>query len=149
MAVSKVIYAGQTVIDLTEDTVTAETLAEGVTAHGADGEPIVGTMSGGGGGGEINTGTCTIKITVPSTSNYYSAYERVSGGDVTYKIDRNYASGTISKTVRCDSVMYIQGSTVKGATLSDGELLQLVSGYGIAYRTPSTAGVTVEITLTA
>lgn len=110
---------------------------------------IVVTASGGGGGGEVNTGTCTIKITVPSTSNYYSAYERVSGGDVTYKIDRNYASGTISKTARCDSVMYIQGSTVKGATLTDGELLQLVSGYGIAYRTPSTAGVTVEITLTA
>lgn len=104
---------------------------------------------GGGGGSEINTGTCTIKITVPSSSNYYSAYEQVKSGAIDYKIDRNYTSGTLTKTVRCDSLMYIQGSTVKGATLSDGELLKLVSGYGIAYRTPSTAGVTVQITLTA
>lgn len=110
---------------------------------------IVVSSSGGGGGGEVNTGTCTIKIAVPSQSNYYSAYEKVSSGQVTYQIDRNYTGGTLTKTVRCNSVMYIQGSTVKGATLSDGELLRLVSGYGIAYKTPSTQGVTIEITLTA
>lgn len=44
MAVSKVIYGGDTIVDLTADTVTAETLADGVTAHGANGESIVGTM---------------------------------------------------------------------------------------------------------
>lgn len=50
MAVSKVELAGgEVLIDLTEDTVTPETLAEGVTAHNAAGEPITGTMSGGGG----------------------------------------------------------------------------------------------------
>ena len=148
MSANKVIFAGETLIDLTEDTVTPETLAKGVTAHDKSGVEIIGTMESGG-GEEVNTDTCTIKITVPSTSNYYSAYEKVSSGQVTYQIDRNYASGTITKTVRCNSVMYIQGSTVKGATLSDGELLRLVSGYGIAYKTPSTAGVTVQITLSA
>lgn len=51
MAVSKVELAnGEVLIDLTNDSVTAETLAEGVTAHGANGEPIVGTMVGDGGG---------------------------------------------------------------------------------------------------
>jgi hypothetical protein len=45
MGVSKVDYFGETLVDLSEDTVTPETLAEGVTAHGANGEPIVGTMS--------------------------------------------------------------------------------------------------------
>ena len=44
MAVNKVEYAGNTLIDLTGDTVTAATLKAGVTAHGADGEPITGTM---------------------------------------------------------------------------------------------------------
>lgn len=48
MAVNKVVYntedGEQTLIDLTEDTVTADTLAEGVTAHSASGETIVGTM---------------------------------------------------------------------------------------------------------
>ena len=52
MAVNKVELAnGEVLIDLTKDTVTAETLIEGVTAHGADGEPIVGTMRGGSSGG--------------------------------------------------------------------------------------------------
>ena len=148
MAVNKVIYGNETLLDLTEDTVTPETLAKGVTAHDKSGALITGIMEGGG-SGELNTGTCTIKISVPSTSNYYSAYEKITSGAISYAIDRNYASGTLTKTVRCDSVMYIQGSIIKGATLSDGELLRLVSGYGIAYKTPSTAGVTVEITLTA
>ena len=49
MAINKVVYSGNTLIDLTQDTVTPETLAEGATAHNASGERIVGTMSGGGG----------------------------------------------------------------------------------------------------
>ncbi len=42
MAVSKVVYGGNTLIDLTGDTVTASTLLKGSTAHGADGEIITG-----------------------------------------------------------------------------------------------------------
>lgn len=48
MGKSKIIYNGQTLIDLTGDTVTAETLLEGITAHGADGEAILGAMKAGG-----------------------------------------------------------------------------------------------------
>lgn len=43
MGVSKIIYGGQTLIDLTSDTVKADKLLKGFTTHGADGEPIVGT----------------------------------------------------------------------------------------------------------
>ena len=43
MGRSKVVYYGQIIMDLTGDTVTPETLKKGYTAHGADGEPIVGT----------------------------------------------------------------------------------------------------------
>lgn len=46
MGVSKVVFSGNVVIDLTNDTVTADKLYEGVTAHGADGETITGTMAG-------------------------------------------------------------------------------------------------------
>lgn len=46
MAVNKVIYAGETLVDLTGVTVTPETLAEGATALDASGELIVGTMTG-------------------------------------------------------------------------------------------------------
>lgn len=48
MAVNKVVYnengTQKTLIDLTGDTVTQETLAKGVTAHAANGEVIEGTM---------------------------------------------------------------------------------------------------------
>ena len=50
MAVNKVIYGGVTLLDLTKDTVTAEKLLKGETAHGKDGSPIVGTLEVGGGG---------------------------------------------------------------------------------------------------
>lgn len=44
MAVNKVIYGGNTLVDLTGDTVTAADLADGVKATGADGNQIVGIM---------------------------------------------------------------------------------------------------------
>ncbi len=43
--ISKVIYGGDVLIDLTGDSVTPEKLLEGTTAHGKDGEPITGTCT--------------------------------------------------------------------------------------------------------
>lgn len=43
MAISKVVYGGETLIDLTADTIKADKLLKGYTAHGADGEAINGT----------------------------------------------------------------------------------------------------------
>ena len=43
MAVNKVIYGGNTLIDLTSDTITASDLASGVTAHDKSGAVITGT----------------------------------------------------------------------------------------------------------
>ncbi len=48
MAVNKVNYDGQTLIDLTEDTVTADKLYSGYTAHDAAGVRITGTLVPGG-----------------------------------------------------------------------------------------------------
>ena len=44
MAYNKIVYGGDTLIDLTSDTVTADSLAEGITAHGRDGVIINGTL---------------------------------------------------------------------------------------------------------
>ena len=44
---NKVVYNGTTLIDLTADTVTADTLMQGYTAHAADGSTIVGTVPNG------------------------------------------------------------------------------------------------------
>lgn len=49
MAINKVVYnteeGAQVLIDLTDDTVTPEALEEGVTAHAANGEMIVGVAT--------------------------------------------------------------------------------------------------------
>lgn len=48
MAINKIVYAGNSLIDLTDDTVTSDKLAEGITAHDKSGNKITGTMSSGG-----------------------------------------------------------------------------------------------------
>ena len=44
MAVSNIVYAGSTLIDLTADTVTAASLLQGVTAHDKAGNAISGAV---------------------------------------------------------------------------------------------------------
>lgn len=44
MAISKVVFGEETLIDLTNDTVTPETMLAGTTAHNAAGEPIAGNI---------------------------------------------------------------------------------------------------------
>ena len=43
--ISKVVYGGETLIDLTADTIKADKLLKGYTAHGADGEEITGACT--------------------------------------------------------------------------------------------------------
>ena len=45
MAISKVIFGEDTLIDLTSDTVSSETLAVGTTAHNSAGEAVIGTVT--------------------------------------------------------------------------------------------------------
>lgn len=45
MSVNKVVYGGNTLIDLTGDTVTADKLLSGITAHGKDGELVTGACT--------------------------------------------------------------------------------------------------------
>lgn len=45
MGVSKVVYGDTTIMDITDTTATPSTMAEGVTAYGADGEKMTGTMT--------------------------------------------------------------------------------------------------------
>ena len=54
MAVNKVVYGTTVLVDLTEDTVTADKLLKGATAHDASGEPITGTLEAGSGGSSDN-----------------------------------------------------------------------------------------------
>lgn len=63
MAVSKVVYGGETLIDLSGDTVDAAHLASGYTAHDKAGNAVVGTMeSGGGMPAAVTAGETPVKI---------------------------------------------------------------------------------------
>ena len=54
MAVNKVVYGTTVLVDLTGDTVTADKLLKGATAHDAAGEQITGTMEAESGGSSDN-----------------------------------------------------------------------------------------------
>lgn len=57
MPVSKVVYGNETLIDLTADTIKADKLLTGITAHGADGETVTGTCAF-----DMDTSTATAAI---------------------------------------------------------------------------------------
>lgn len=88
MAVSKVVYGGKTLIDLTADTVTKDKILKGYTAHGKDGEPITGACEY-----DANTQDATaVESEVLASKTAY-----VRGVKVTGKMPNNGAvAGTIS-----------------------------------------------------
>lgn len=65
MAINKVMYGANTLIDLTSDTVSADTLGKGSTAHDKSGSDITGTLESGsstGGGSETWVLNSTIDV---------------------------------------------------------------------------------------
>lgn len=89
MAISKVIYGGETLIDLTADTVKADKLLKGTTAHGADGEAITGTC-------DYDANTQDATATAAEILSGKTAYNK--GVKVTGSMKNNGAvSGTISE----------------------------------------------------
>lgn len=88
MAISKVIYGGQTLIDLTADTVTADKLLTGYKAHGADGEIVEGTCT-------FDANTQDATATAAEILKGKVAYNK--GNRITGSMNNNGAvSGTIS-----------------------------------------------------
>lgn len=70
MAFSKIILNGATLIDVTSDTVVADKLYQSYTAHGADGQIVIGTASSG--GATINNQTTTV---TPTESQQIVTYD--------------------------------------------------------------------------
>lgn len=88
MAISKVIYGGNTLIDLTADSVKADKLLKGYTAHGADGEVINGAC-------EFDANTKDATATADEILSGKTAYK--NGAKVTGTMKNNGAvKGTIS-----------------------------------------------------
>lgn len=66
MSINKVVYGGNTLIDLSNDTVTAAKMLEGTTAHDKAGNPINGTIANNGAVSETMDGLNTKSVTVPA-----------------------------------------------------------------------------------
>ena len=85
MAHNRVIFGDETLIDISKDTVTPQTLAKGYTAHDANGEQIVGTMtsdeapSGSGGEAveEVFWVTCDLDPNTLSAFNFSHTYDEI------------------------------------------------------------------------
>ena len=88
MAISKVVYGGTTLIDLTADTVTEDKILTGYTAHGKNGEQISGTCAF-----DVNSQDATAQVAELLTGK--TAYAR--GAKLTGTMPNNGGvTGTIS-----------------------------------------------------
>lgn len=74
MGVSKVVYGGKTIVDMTAATASADTVLAGYTAYGADGNLIVGTA--------VTTKRQEVNITLPKTG-WANGQQTVSVAGVT------------------------------------------------------------------
>ena len=66
MAVNKVVYGATVLVDLTEDTVSASDLAEGITAHSANGELVTGNLKE----NNLHSDSTTVDKYITASNNY-------------------------------------------------------------------------------
>lgn len=154
--VSKVIYGNQTLIDLTSDTVAAEKLLNGYTAHGADGAPITGICT-------FDADTQDATVTAPEILSGKTGYKSgikitgtmpnigaqnstISTKDQSISISQGYhdGSGTVSITsteqakIIADNIR--EGVTILGVlgTMSGSEDIKATTKTATPYTTSKT-----------
>ena len=101
MAVNKVVYNGNTLVDLTSDTVAADKMLSGYTAHDKSGAAISGSMANNGAMNKTMDGVNTKSVSVPAGYT--------SGGTV-----------SMDSTVDDAVTAAITALTDKGVTVPDG-----------------------------
>lgn len=140
MAISKVIYGGQTLIDLTADTVTADKLLTGYKAHGADGEIVEGACT-------FDANTQDATATAAEILKGKVAYNK--GNRITGSMNNNGAvSGTISTKAGAYTVPQgyhdgsgkVQISASEQAKLIGSNIREGVTILGVAGTMSSTEG---------
>lgn len=97
MAINKVIYGGRTLIDLSGDTVTADKILDGFTAHDKKGETITGTCKY-----DVDakpqaktvTPKTTEQTVLPDTEEGYNYLSQVTVAAIPYQESENPAGGT-------------------------------------------------------
>ena len=106
--INKVIYGGNTLIDLTADTVTADKILSGYTAHAASGAPITGTCEY-----DADTSDATATVAeVLDTKTFYKNGSKLTGT----MPNRGAVTGTISTKTETYTIQngYHDGSGTVG-----------------------------------
>ena len=140
MAISKVVYGGDVLIDLTGDTVTADKLKKGYKAHGANGEVINGTCEH-----DANTQDAT----AAESEILYGKTAYVRGNKITGKMpNKGAVAGTISTKAGKytipqgyhDGSGTVQISTTEQAKIIPDNIRQGVTILGVAGEMSTTEG---------
>ena len=109
MAVNKVNFGGNTLIDLTGDTLeSAEQLLKGIIAHCKDGTPIEGTLEAGGGipGYQIVSGTYSPSEDITSTIYVYRTKKLGIYGTSVSDINKRCVAITFLDISLTDEIIY-------------------------------------------
>ena len=117
MSTSKVVYNGETLIDISEDTVTPDTLAEGATAHNSNGEQITGTMKAGSG---LNV-QADLAQTAPEQPDYVKGQEVIDEKIEAYavaKVEKGAVNGvaTLDENGKIPMNQLPEGISTGGST---------------------------------
>lgn len=133
MAISKVDFFGNTLINISGDTVDAAHLAQGYTAHDKQGNPVVGTMSGGGGSPmNVQVAQSTTRANSSTYTELVSLTCNVSGTyDIYWSCYRSSTSGTSGSQLYIDNTAsgsanttftnHVQNNHRTGVSLTAGQ----------------------------
>lgn len=132
--VSKVIFGGKTLVDLTGDTVVPGALRAGYKAHNKSGDEITGTIP------DVSLGTITISVgasgLITASVDQSPGYTPGGSGSKTHQLTTQAAQtitpGTADKTIQ--SGRYLTGvQTIKGdANLLAANIKKGVTIFGVA-----------------
>lgn len=157
MAYNKIIYGGNTLIDLTGDTITADKLAEGITAHDKSGATITGTNTY-----DVDSSDATVAVaeilvdktayargskltgTMPNNGSVTGTISTVAGQ---YTVPQGYHDGSGKVSIAsAEQEKIIAGNIKEGITILGVE--GTYSGEGVSAQsktvTPSSSSQTVQ-----
>lgn len=142
--VSKVVLGSETLIDLTADTITANKLLSGYTAHGANGAEITGTCTF-----DANTQDATAAVAeVLTTKTFYKAGTKMTGtmpniGKQTSTISTKAQSVTISQGYH-DGSGSVSISATEQAKIIAGNIKQGVEILGVTGTLEPSSSITAQ-----